>query len=178
MTDPDAIIGWAARRRAAGEFPSHPNPRSVAEGAAVELRPVDAANVREICALEVAPDQQGFVAPNAVSLAEASFAQSAWTRAIYADDVPVGFAMLSIDRGEASYFLWRLMIATGFQGRGYGARAVVLLADHVRTLPDATHLATSWVVAPASPEPFYLGLGFEPTGEMDGDERIARLDLR
>jgi len=178
VTHPDAIADWAARRRAAGEFPDRPMPRTAAEGAAVELRGLDADTVREICALQVAPGQRGYVAPNAVSLAEASFSRNAWPRAIYADDVPVGFAMLSIDKGGASYVLWRLMIAEGFQGRGYGARAIALLADHVRPLPGATHLLTSWVPAPEGPEPFYLGLGFEPTGEIDAGERVGRLALR
>ena len=178
MTQADAIADWAARRRATGEFPDRPIPRAAADGAAVQLRPVDSDTVREICALEVAPAQRGYVAPNAVSLAEASFEPSAWPRAIYADDVPVGFALLSIEPAEARYGLWRLMIAEEFQGRGYGARAIALLADHVRTLPGATHLVTSWVPTPEGPEPFYLGLGFEPTGEIDDGERVGRLAVR
>ncbi|TAK02780.1 MAG: GNAT family N-acetyltransferase, partial [Chloroflexota bacterium] len=136
----------------------------------MELREVTAETVREICALQVAPGQRRFVAPNAVSLAEASFASRAWPRAIYADDVPVGFAMLSIDDVEREYYLWRLMIADGFQGQGYGAAAIRLLVEHVRSLPGAAHLVTSWVPGPGSPEGFYLGLGFEPTGEVDDGE--------
>ena len=176
MTGSDAIHDWAAARRAAGEVPDRPTPRGVRDGAIVELRPVDAATVREICALQVAPDQRGFVAPNAVSLAEASFAPNAWPRAIYADDVPVGFAMLSIEEGEPVY-LWRLMIAGGFQGRGYGRRAIELLVDHARSLSGTSELVTSWVPGDGGPEAFYLGLGFEPTGEIDDGEVVARLRL-
>jgi diamine N-acetyltransferase len=174
----DAIADWAAHRQAAGEFPTRPMPRTAAEGALVELRPVTGKTVREVCALQVAPAQRGFVAPNAVSLAEASFSPRAWPRAIYADDVPVGFAMLSIEPDEPNYFLWRFMIDERFQGRGYGRRAIELLADQVRSLPGATQLVTSWVPGPEGPEAFYLGLGFEPTGEVDDDEVVGRLPLR
>lgn len=171
------IADWAVARRADGEFPGRPGPRSVGDGARMELREVTEETVREVCALQVAPDQRRFVAPNAVSLAEASFAPRAWPRAIYADDVPVGFAMLSIDEAEPEYYLWRLMIADGFQGHGYGRAAIALIADHVRAMPGATHLVTSWVPGPGSPEGFYLGIGFEPTGEVDDGEVVARLEL-
>ncbi|MEW5992432.1 MAG: GNAT family N-acetyltransferase [Chloroflexota bacterium] len=134
-------------------------------------------SVREICALQVAPDQRRFVSPNAVSLAEASFAPRAWPRAIVADDVPVGFAMLSIDTETPEYFLWRLMVGAEFQGRGYGRAAMALIADHVRALPGASQIVTSWVPGPGSPEGFYLDLGFEPTGEIDEGEVVARLEL-
>ncbi len=173
----DSIAAWATSRRADGEFPDRPVPRSVADGAIVELRPVTAETVREICALQVAPAQRGFVAPNAVSLAEASFEPNAWPRAIYADDVPVGFAMLELDEERSEYHLWRLMIGDGSQGRGYGAAALRLLLDHVRTLPGATHLETSWVPGEGGPEGFYLGLGFQPTGEVDDGEVVGRLEV-
>jgi diamine N-acetyltransferase len=152
-------------------------PRTVAAGALVELREITFATVRAICRLEVAPAQKGFVAPNAVSIAEAHFAPTAWFRAIYADDVPVGFLMLDLDTDKAEYHLWRLMVAAGFQGRGYGRRALELAIAHVRRQPAATALLTSWVPGDGTPEPFYLGLGFVQTGEIDEGEVVGRLTL-
>ncbi len=152
-------------------------PRSVAEGAVVELREVTGETVRAICRLEVAPEQTAFVAPNAVSFAEAYFEPKAWFRAIYADDEPVGFAMLSIDPEKPEYYLWRLMIAADRQRRGYGRAALELIVQHVRTLPRATELLVSWVPADGGPEPFYRGLGFVPTGEIHEGEVVARLAL-
>ncbi len=175
MTDP--IESWAAGRRAAGEFPDRPEPRSVAAGAVVELREVTRETVREICALDVDPAQRRLVAPNAVSLAEAMFAPHAWFRAIYADDVPVGFTLLSLDQEAEEYYLWRLMVADGRQGRGYGRRALELVAEHVRGLPGGRNLLTSWVAGPGGAEGFYRSLGFELTGELDGDEVGGRLPL-
>ena len=143
----------------------------------VELREITADTVRAICRLAVAPDQEGFVAPNAVSIAEAHFEPNAWFRAIYADGEPVGFVMLEADQTKQEYFLWRLMIADGFQGRGYGRRALDLVIDHVRTRPGATELKTSWVPGEGGPAEFYRKLGFELTGEMDEGEVVGRLAL-
>jgi diamine N-acetyltransferase len=143
----------------------------------VELREVTGKTVREICRLVVAPGQDRFVAPNAVSIAEAYFHPTAWFRAIYADDEPVGFLMLDDDDTKPLYTLWRLMIADGFQGRGYGKRAVELLTDYVRMRPGATALMTSWVPGDGGPAEFYRKLGFEPTGEMDEGEVVGRLAL-
>ncbi len=143
----------------------------------VELREITGETVRAICRLVVAPDQEGFVAPNAVSIAEAYFEPNAWFRAIYADGEPVGFVMLEDDPAKEEYVLWRLMIADGLQGRGYGKRAVELLIDYVRTRPGATALMTSWVPGDRGPAEFYRKLGFEPTGEIDEGEVVGRLAL-
>lgn len=152
-------------------------PRSVADGAVVELREVSKDDVRAICRLAVAPAQMSFVAPNAISFAEALFEPKAWYRGIFADGTPVGFAMLSIDRDAPEYYLWRFMIDARYQGRGYGRAAIGQIVAFVRTLPAARELLVSWVPADGGPEPFYRGLGFVPTGEMEGIEVVARLAL-
>ena len=171
------VAGWAEARRGAGEAMTDDEPRSVADGAVVELREVTKDTVRAVCILQVAPEQRGFVAPNAVSFAEAMFEPKAWFRAVAADDVPVGFVLLSVDPAGPEYYLWRFMIDARYQGRGYGRAALALVVDHVRTLPGATELLVSWVPEPGGPGPFYRGLGFEPTGEVDGGEVVARLRL-
>ena len=171
------IAAWAETRTAAGEFQGGTEPRSVRDGAVIDLREVTAESVRAVCALQVGPDQRQFVAPNAVSFAEAMYQPRAWFRAIYADDVPVGFVMLYDDPDGPEYYLWRFMIDSRYQGRGYGRAAVARLVDHVRTRPGATELKVSWVPAAGGPEPFYRSLGFEPTGEMDGAEVVGRLVL-
>ena len=173
----DALASWAALTGAREDADRPPKLRSVADGAEVTLVEVTGETVRSICRLEVGRDQLRFVAPNAVSFAEALFEPKAWYRAIAADGLPVGFVMLYDDPERPLYYLWRFMIDARFQGKGYGARAVELLVEHVRTRPGATELTLSWVPGPGSPEGFYRRLGFEPTGEVDGDEIVARLAL-
>jgi hypothetical protein len=63
----------------------------------VELREITQDTVRAICSLEVAGDQHGFVAPNAVSIAEAHYAPKHWLRAIYADGEPAGLVLTHED---------------------------------------------------------------------------------
>lgn len=89
----------------------------------VELREITSAMVATICALSetLPPRQRSFVAPNEISLAQAEQSDTAWCRAIYAADEPVGFIMLNDDAEAERYFIWRLMIAQPFQGRGVRA---------------------------------------------------------
>lgn len=144
---------------------------------AVTLREITAETVRRICDLETSEAQRAFVAPNAVSIAQAHFAPEAWFRAIYADDVPVGFAMLSDKPDIAEYYLWRFMIDRRWQRCGFGRRAMALLIAHVRTRPGAKAFLTSAVPGEGSPQPFYEKLGFVPTGDVDDGEVVLRLEL-
>lgn len=143
----------------------------------VHFKRITAENVLDVCRLSatLTPEQRHAVADNAVSIAQAHVSEQAWMRAIYAGATPVGFIMLHIgsdyDDGIdcPGVFLWRLMIAGPYQGRGYGARAMARLIDHLRAL-GISELATSCEVGAGSPEGFYRKLGFVPTGEMYGDE--------
>jgi diamine N-acetyltransferase len=143
--------------------------------AKVSLREVTAQTVRDICNLSVAPGQERFVAPNSVSIAEAYFSEKAWFRAIYADETPVGFLMLYDDPQKPEYHLWRFMMAGRHQGKGYARRAMALLIEHVRRRPMAEELLLSYVPGEGSPEGFYRGLGFEPTGEVLEGEVVMSL---
>jgi diamine N-acetyltransferase len=60
------------------------------------FRRITASTVRDICQLSetLTPPQRKMVADNAVSIAQAHFAESAWFRAIYADDTPADFILL------------------------------------------------------------------------------------
>jgi diamine N-acetyltransferase len=145
-------------------------------GSPISLREVTRESVRAICDLKVAPQQQGFVAPNAVSIAEAHFDHRAWFRAIYADETPVGFVMISIDSEQQEYYLWRFMIDQRYQGLGFGKQALELVMAQVRTLPGARAFYTSVVPGEGTPGPFYQSLGFSYTGqEVDGELVMKRL---
>ena len=78
--------------------------------ATVSLREITQETVNSILNLRVAKGQEQFVASNAVSIAEAHFSAEAWFRAIYADETPVGFLMLSDQPDKGEYFLWHFMV--------------------------------------------------------------------
>ncbi len=141
----------------------------------VTLREITEKNLHDILRLKVAPHQEQFVADNAVSIAEAHFEpEVAWFRAVYADDVPVGFLMLEDDAVQQEYFLWRFMIDQQHQRHGYGKRALELLFAHVKTRPGANALYTSCVPAQGGPGPFYEKMGFVYTGEEEDGELCMR----
>jgi diamine N-acetyltransferase len=142
------------------------------EDANVTLREITEDTVNAVLKLSdtLLPPQKYMVAPNAVSIAQAHFSQHAWFRAIYADEVPVGFIMLYDNPSESDYFLWRLMVAAPHQGKGYGRRAVEQLITYVKTRPGAKELLVSCGEGEGSPEGFYHKLGFRRNGKMYGDE--------
>ena len=149
----------------------------------VSLREVTDENRDAVCALVVDPGQERFVSSVAESLDEAAATPEAapWYRAIYADDEPVGFVMLSWDTKPAPgilgpYFLWRILIDRHHQRHGYGRDALAQVVDLLRA-DGARELLTSYHPGDGEPWPFYRRLGFEPTGEMDDEEIVLRLDL-
>ena len=150
----------------------------------VTLREITADTVIAVVRLSVADDQKGFVATNAVSLAQALFAPEAWYRAIYCGDELAGFVMLedqslrSPPPAEPEVGVWRLMIDQKFQRRGVGRAALLQVIEHVRGKGLFGSLTLSYVPGPGCPEPFYLGLGFCHTGRMDGKEVVLELPLR
>ena len=92
----------------------------------VSLREVTGKTVIAITRLAVDKSQDGFVAPNAISFAQALFAPEAWYRAIYLDDTPVGFVMLEDQTlsvpppADPRISLWRYMIDARYQRQGIG----------------------------------------------------------
>jgi diamine N-acetyltransferase len=158
---------------------------SVAVMPTVSLREITGGTVRTITALDVSREQQGTVAPNSVSIAEAYFNKGAWFRAIYADDVPVGFVMLfdptlpdaepgyDMDSGDAG--LWRFMIDHRYQGRGFGRKALDLVRTHLRSRPGIRRLLSSYVPGKHGPEAFYLNYGFSKTGRLCNKDREVEI---
>lgn len=159
---------------------AHPEPQ---RGDLVSLRAVNGETVRAICNLKVSEAQNRFVAPNAVSIAQAYFEPKAWFRAVYAGEAPVGFVMLYDDPGdpagtdEPEYFLWCFMIDERHQRYGFGRQALLQLIEYVKTRPGAKVLLTSCVPEEGGPEPFYASLGFERNGNMAGSEVVMELKL-
>jgi diamine N-acetyltransferase len=151
----------------------------------VSLREITEDNRAAVEALAVTEEQAQYVASVAESLVEAAQLPDAkpWYRAVYADDEPVGFVMISdgitVDNPEyvGPYYLWQLLVDHRFQGRGYGTATLDLVVEHIRKRPDARVLLVSHVVGPTSPVTFYQQYGFRLTGEVHDGEPILEFDL-
>lgn len=138
-------------------------------------------NVAAACQLAVEPHQKDFVAPVAVSLAEAyTQPEIAWPRLILDDGEPVAFVMGGFDpHAELDFFrcgIWRLNVGAGVQGRGYGRFAVETVLEEARRRGQSA-ATVLWIPAEGGPEEFYLRLGFRPTGQTFNGEVVGRIEL-
>ena len=152
--------------------------------AAVSLRPISESNREAVEALRVAPGQELFVSSVADSLLEAAEEPDGraiyW--AVYDDETPVGFVMISDEVGAPGYipqYLWKLLIDERYQRRGFGTATLHLIADYFRSRPGVEVMWTSAGQGDGSPITFYERYGFEQTGEIVfDDEVLLRLELR
>lgn len=148
----------------------------------VRLLPVTPDNYREVGRLATHKSQERFVAPMAMSYADALFPGeyegkpvTPWMRAVEADGEITGFVMVA-QRPQEEPYLWRLLIDRLHQRRGIGSRTLDLVVEECRDR-GAAALYTSWGEGRGSPRPFYLRHGFEPTGRVLDDETEARKPL-
>ncbi len=143
----------------------------------VTLREVTSENAGLICGLCVKAEQQAYVVPTAVAIAEAAYSSDEMLQAIYADEAPVGLLVLIVQPAKSRHFLWRLMIDARYQGLGYGQRAMNLLIERAKADPYCSEFATSVVAGKHSPQGFYERLGFHLTGEKYAGESMMKFSL-
>ena len=159
----------------------------------VRLEKVNGKNVWDILKLSVEDSQKDFVASNDVSIIEAFTTITnnghAYPFGIYDGDTLVGFVMIGYDKddywddapkiADNNYNLWRLMIDKRYQKKGYGREAIKLSLDFIKTLPcgKAEYCWLSYEPENQVAKKLYESFGFEETGDMDGEEIIAKLKL-
>jgi diamine N-acetyltransferase len=151
----------------------------------IKLLEVTQDNVDDVIKLSetLSEDHNKMVAPNVVSLAQAyANYDCTYVRAIYNGDVLVGFVMLDTDyerektgKNEGVY-LWRLMIASDAQGKGYGKLAIDLLVKYFKE-QNKKHFDVTSALGEGSPLEFYKNYGFVDTGALHQGEAILHLDL-
>lgn len=159
----------------------------------LKLKKINRNNIGEILKLEVFNDQKSFVATNNSSIIEAYIAitenNHVFTFGIYKDDTPVGFLMIGFDVNsddegapkiaKGNYNIWRLMIDKKFQGKGFGKKAMDLALEFINTLPcgSAKYCWLSYESDNDLARKLYKSVGFVETGEKDGEEIVAILEL-
>jgi len=144
----------------------------------VELRKITQDNFVECTKLKVAENQEGFVATCLYSMAQAwLYHPNAFPFAIYADDIMVGFLMLGYVESKGIYDVWRLLIDAQHQGKGYGKKALLLAIQHLVDTFGAKEVYLSFVPDNTIAGNLYRSVGFEPTGEMAGNEVVMCLKV-
>jgi diamine N-acetyltransferase len=155
----------------------------------LEKRAVTRDHVGALIGLDVLPGQRDLVSPNVRTLAQAAYEPGAYVWGLWdaaADGAaPVGLMAMvhpreypfhepGDDREAAD--LWRLMIAAGYQGRGFG-RAAVALALAVARDWGCPRLTLGVADAPQAAQGFYERLGFRWTGQVADGERTMTRDV-
>ncbi|HEX9959540.1 MAG TPA: GNAT family N-acetyltransferase, partial [Pyrinomonadaceae bacterium] len=134
-------------------------------------------NFSAVINLDVAEDQELFVAPNVKSIAQVYIYPDAIPLAVYNDDEPVGFVMYGYDPDDGKYYLGRLMIDAKHQGKGYGKAATLEVIRRMREIEGCREIYLSFVPENTGAEKLYSSVGFERTGELNGNEIVMRFDL-
>ncbi|MDE5589788.1 MAG: GNAT family N-acetyltransferase [Acetatifactor sp.] len=147
----------------------------------VELRNIDAGNIEECEALQVAEEQAQYIASNIDSLKEAD-ANSNVARpfAVYIDDKMVGFTMFAFDEDYEDpndrYWLWRFMIDRNLQGKGYGTLALREIISYFKE-NGAHNIKLSTKESNVTALSLYHNFGFQENGEMNDGEIVLNLNL-
>ncbi len=114
----------------------------------IALKPVDESSYQAVLDLTVAEEDQGFVAPNVRSLADAWLYREngdVFPYAVWAGQQVVGFALIDIDEDIRQYMIWRMMIGKEFQGNGYGQALLEAVIELAQSHPVCDHLIASYV---------------------------------
>jgi len=159
----------------------------------LRLEKVNGKNVWDVLKLSVEDSQRDFVASNDVSIIEAYTAITsngyAFPFCIYDDNTLVGFVMIGYDKDDywddapeiasSNYNLWRLMIDKKYQKNGYGRKAIELALEFIKSFPcgKAEYCWLSYEPENVVGKELYASFGFVETGDMDGEELIAVLQL-
>ena len=144
----------------------------------ITLRDITRHNWRDCVNLKVQPDQQHFVATNAVSLAQACYEPEWVPLAVYDDAAMLGFVMYGIALEDRQHWILRVMVDAAHQGKGYGRAAMRELLARMRADPACDEILISYEPDNAVAEALYRSLGFEKTGAIVEGETVARLKVR
>jgi diamine N-acetyltransferase len=151
----------------------------------LEKREVTRDTLWPLIRLEVRADQRDLVSPNIKTFAEAPYETGARVWGLWDGDAPVGL-MAMVHPGEYQFFqpeddreaayLWRLMIAAPFQGRGYGRQAIAMAVE-VAQAWGCPRITAGVSDVPHSNMGFYERQGFRWTGRYEEGEKVIVRDV-
>lgn len=158
----------------------------------IKFEPITFDNHRDVCRLEVLPEQQAFVASATMTLAQSYVIATndpfpPLTYAIYDGELLVGLIFMDYEpvgindySDENCYCIIRLIIDKAHQGKGYGTAAIRQAIELLSTKPqgDAACIFITYKDDNPAAKHIYEKLGFVPTGAFnEQDEIIARYEL-
>jgi diamine N-acetyltransferase len=145
----------------------------------IELKPITVDNWKSCISLELAPDQQNFIASNLYSIAEAQFYPDARSRAIYnQENQLVGYALFGRDVFTQKWKIFRIMIDKSHQRKGYGEAAMKEIIKIISEESDCDDILICYQHDNHVARSIYASLGFIEQ-EISGNGKVtAFLDMK
>ena len=145
----------------------------------VTLKPVDRHNLGKALAMRVTEEQNKFVAPNVVSMAQAAVMPEFITRLAYVDDTPVAFALYTLaDEDDGEAWIHRLLVPTDKQRMGYGRATLAAVLQEMRAAkPELTRIYISFMSNNDVARRLYEGAGFMDDHRVIEGETVYRFDI-
>jgi diamine N-acetyltransferase len=141
----------------------------------ISLGIVKKSNWEECIQLKVRKDQEGNIASNLYSIAEAQFLNGFICNAIYLDEAMIGFVMYGIDPDDINYWIYRFMIDEKYQNNGYGKKAMQLVVEEINKQEHKTDkLLLGYNPSNEAARRLYRAVGFVETGIAPWGEMIAQ----
>jgi diamine N-acetyltransferase len=145
----------------------------------LQLTPVDKGNWVDCIHLRLDDQQDGYLASNLETIAEAKFETHYVLRAITLNEKIIGMLAYcpEIDEPvEGVYWLFRIMIDLDFQSKGYGKEAIRLCLEELKQ-QGANTVKTMCKESNAVARSCYISLGFHPVGHLDDGDEVFELAL-
>lgn len=144
-----------------------------------ELMTINGENREAVCRLCVSPEQAQYISSNEDSLRDATYHKKvARPFAIYVDEEVVGFTMFAFDEENEDptdrYWLWRFMIDSSLQGKGYGRAALQEIISYFRE-NGADQITLSTKESNTAALSLYHDFGFQENGDMNEEEIVLKL---
>lgn len=137
----------------------------------VKLQPLNKENWYTCCQLQVDDQQQQFLEPNAVSIAQSKFEQTLQPVAILVEEQVVGFLMYNTVPEELDgYWVYRIMVDKEYQKRGIGKVATALMLNEMAQLPNARKIIVGYHPENLGAHLLYASIGFVDEGHRFGKE--------
>jgi diamine N-acetyltransferase len=155
-----------------------PEDEVLAASGPVTLHRVTSGNWRDVAAVRARRDQARWVGDVTRYLTLCRYG-GAWSPlAIRAGDATVGSAMWGRDPDDGSYWIGGFIIDRRQQRKGYGRAALDALVAFLGAMPGCRQIALTYRPDNGVAARLYAAAGFVATGEMEGEEAVARLEVR
>ncbi|WP_339229708.1 GNAT family N-acetyltransferase [Oceanobacillus sp. FSL K6-2867] len=143
----------------------------------VHLETITKNNWLDAISLRVREDQAGFVASNAISLAQLNFLEKFHAKGIFLHGEMIGFTLYGVDEEDNEYWIYRMMIDQKHQGKGYGVKSIQLIIDDIKMIKEEHHHTITLSYEPENQHAkhVYEKLGFQDVeGLINEGEQVMR----